>query len=259
MKTKKIVPAMAAMLTFAFYMNASAESYEDYMPARGQNLQGAQIAAGSDVYDELRKSIRNEINGTNNPENETYSDSAVSSALNKEIRRIAKEETEKAVQSEGKYYPYSGAFEIGGFIYGMTTSKKDQNGDKQSSLRFMGVMNYFLSGNMALSLKGDGDFDITNNHQLYGVELGPMFAFALDSRKLVSLYVAIYGGVTFNNLSYLHDKYGIRYANEAGFKFSVAKGVNINLGIMAAFDNEKAKASGFETVITPMLGITAWL
>ena len=258
--------SLAAFITMALVLFAtlpafSYDVYEDFMPMDINEADTFQnnaidIAQRSDVSDELRRNIRNEIYGTDT-RSEGALDDAIKKALDKEMRRIAHEETEKAVKRAWKSYPFPGAFEVGGFFGGVVRSNDPYTGGSSDVLKFAGVMNYFFSQNLAISFKGEGDFSISENYQFYAAEAGPLFAFALDSQKITSFYAAIYLGYTVN--SDLSDKYGIRYANEIGLKFSVARGVNVNFGVMVAFDNNKFKAAGFETVINPMIGITAWL
>lgn len=237
----------------------SYDSYEDYRALNEREVEVVQEDVGkivkqhSEVSGELRKNVRGEIYG--NLDEATFNE-IVRKAVNKEIRRIAQEEAERSVRRACQTYPAMGIWEIGGFFGGVIKSKDYATGKSSNSVNFAGVINYFFSNNIAASLKGDGNFNISQNDQIYALEFGPMFAFALDSQKIASFYVAVYGGVTVN--SFLSDKYGVRYANEVGFKFAIAQGVNINVGLNIAFDNNKFNASGFETIVNPAIGVTAW-
>jgi len=73
------------------------------------------------------------------------------------------------------------------------------DGSTSDAIMFAAFVNYFFTGNLAMSVKGDGDFSISNNTQLYALQFGPMFA----------------------------------------------------------FDNNKFKSSGFETIMNPVIGISA--
>ena len=58
--------------------------------------------------------------------------------------------------------------------------------------------------------------------------------------------------------SEINDKIGFRYANGMGFKFVLSSGIIFNAGVQLVFDNLGENVSGFQNIIVPTIGITAW-
>jgi len=214
------------------------------------------VAKGGEVwgiYDGLRDFVKHEVD-----KGLTDSDSIEANReLNEAIRRIVRDEIENALKREKKQYATKGVFEIGGYISGQFHSpySKDE-GERTDVILTSGVMNFFVIDNLALSFKGAGEFDIGNNHQLYHLGIGPMFAFGLDNFNQIGIYLSIQGCLTFNSI--LSNKYGFRYANEVGFKFGFGRAI-LNVGLTVGIENNKVRASDFSTVVNPMIGITTWL
>ncbi|MDR3238386.1 MAG: hypothetical protein LBT84_07775 [Spirochaetia bacterium] len=251
--------AAAFLAAVSFSPSLFADSYENYRNERDSSNSEYIAAAAWGVYDNLRGSIKNEINenidggGEQSDASKPLSDGE----LNDTIRKIIREEVKEALGKGGKKFLTSGIFEMGGFVSGQINGASAGNGgDKATTIATSGIMNYFVANNFALGIKGGGDFDITMNHQLYYVGFGPTFAMGLNNSNSVCLYVAIHGCLTVN--SFLDDMYGFRYSNEIGFKFVLGRSI-INLGVAVGFENNKAKNSDYNTIVTPMLGISTWL
>ena len=122
-------------------------------------------------------------------------------------------------------------------------------------MKIFPVVNYFLGTNIALSLKGEAEFNFTTNVQNYYAGIGPQFAFGIDKNNRFCFYTAIYFGISMN--SELSKGFGYRFGNELGLKIVMTNGVILNFGCMLAFDNA-GSIQGFQNLIIPTVGITAF-
>ncbi len=172
------------------------------------------------------------------------------------MRRIVREEIEDAIKIRDKKYLVGGTWEAGGFISAQFKGLSSDENDNNFRFKVLPLVNYFLGRNLALSLRGEADFNITAGSQVYYVGAGPMFAFGIDKKEHFCFYTTIYAGMSVNTA--LSDSYGFRYGNEIGLKFILTSGVILNLGVMMAFDNAGEGVSGFQNIIIPTMGITAW-
>jgi len=247
------------VLFFMFFSSQVlfADSYENYRQYRDSSnadyITETKTNEPWGIYDGLRNSIKDEVNrGLLEPDSmETNSD------LDETIRKIVREEIKKTLQRERKKYLTAGVFEIGGYVSGQLHSPySGTGGNRTDTILTAGVMNIFIINNLALSFKGEGDFDITNNHQLYYIGIGPMFAFGLDSSNQIAVYFSIHGCFRVN--SFFKDKYRQRYANEIGFKLGLGRAI-LNIGLSVGFENDKMKSLNFTVDVNPMIGITTWL
>jgi len=234
-----------------------ADSYENYgkYGDGGVNyIAAAETGKHWGIYDGLRNSIKDAVGkGLADPDSIDKNGD-----LDETVRKIVREEIKNALQQEKKKYATAGVFEIGGYVSGQLHSPYCGNDGERANVVFTsGVMNFFPVDNAAFSLKGSGEFDISRNHQLFYVGMGPLFAFGLNSTNRIALYFSIYGCLVVN--SFFHDKYGWRYCNEIGLKFGVGR-VVLNIGVTAGFESNKIRSSSkFDTVVNPLIGITAWL
>ncbi|MCL2025826.1 MAG: hypothetical protein FWG92_03370 [Leptospirales bacterium] len=231
-----------------------ADSYENYRQYRDSSNAEYKSRAKTNeswgIYDGLRGSIRDEVHG-GLTSIETNSD------LDEVIRKIVREEIKEAQKREKKKYASEGVFEIGGFFSVLLDGPSSVNGGENANIILTSaIMNYFVVDNLAFSLRGSGDFDISNNQQFYYIGMGPMFAFGIDRFNEISFYCAVYIGTTIN--SFVEDKYGMRYTSEIGLKFGLGKAI-LNVGLSAAFENSKASDATFNRFLNPMIGITVWL
>ncbi|MCL2026114.1 MAG: hypothetical protein FWG92_04835 [Leptospirales bacterium] len=231
-----------------------ADSYEDYRQYRdSSNAEYKAVAKTNEpwgIYDGLRDTIRDEVH-RGLVSVETNSD------LDNVIRKIVREEIKEALQREKRKYATEGVFEIGGhFSVLLDAPSSISNGGKAHTIFASGVMNYFLLNNLAFSLKGGGEFDISNNHQFHHIGMGPLLACGIDRSNQVSFYCAVYIGTIVN--SFIEDKYGMRYTSEIGLKFGFGKAI-LNVGLSATFENSNVSDITFNKFINPMIGITVWL
>jgi hypothetical protein len=267
----------AALLVTAFILSSAAiyaqESYEDYRYERDRaNRENpvkrdryirrdeplSEVRAGekANLYDDRRGAIPEENDPSINKESKAGKKSINENELIKDVRRIVREEIQDAIKIRDKKYLVGGTWEMGGFVsatvMGLSTDEEDNN----FRFKVLPLINYFLGQNIALSLRGEADFNMTANQQIYYGGAGPMFAFAIDRKEHFIFYTTIYAGVSVNNT--LEKQYGFRYGNEMGMKFVLTSGVILNLGAMMAFDNGGDQMDGFQNIIIPTFGITAW-
>ncbi|PKL37585.1 MAG: hypothetical protein CVV44_14655 [Spirochaetae bacterium HGW-Spirochaetae-1] len=267
-----IIAATITVFGTAAYLMAQ-ESYEDYRyerdranreyPARkDQNVQRdkplseVRIEEQEGFFDDLRGAVREEIDTSISKERKASTKVINENKLIKDVRRIVREEIEDAIKIKEKKYLAAGTWEAGGFISAQFKGLSSDSTDNNFRFKVLPLVNYFLGQNLALSVRGEADFNITAGSQVYYVGAGPMFVFGIDKKEQFCFYTSIYMGMSMN--TELSKKLGFRYGNELGVKFILTSGVILNLGVTLAFDNAGDNVTGFQNIIIPTLGITAW-
>lgn len=244
------------------------ESYEDYLESYNRNIQGetrvrrdkplSEIRPGErDTFlDELRGAVREEIDqGIVNQKTEktrTVNDNK----FVEDVRRIVKEEIEDAIKIKQLRYLKSGTFEIGGFLSFQARGVDSSNNDNNNILRVYPQLAYFLLNNIAIAVKGEAEFNLTTDTQAYNAGLGPQFVFGITKNDDICFYADMMAGISRNTS--ISKKYGYRYSNGLGVKFITVSGVIFNVGVQLVFDNLGGNSSGFQNLIVPTIGITAW-
>ncbi len=238
------------------------ESYEDYMYMREKNIKRdrplSEIRTGdnSDILDDIRGAVREEIDGTINKERKASKRKIDKNKFIMNIRQIVREEIEDAIKIKEKSYLSYGTFEVGGFLSYRSKGIESDENDNNTVIKVFPMMTFFLTGNAGITLKGAADINLTNDTRSYNVGMGPQFIFGIDPTDEICFYATIFLGVSVNTA--LNDSFGYRYGNEVGFKFILTSGVIMNLGLMIVFDNAGDRVTGFQNIIEPTIGISAW-
>ncbi len=229
---------------------------DDGKTRRESPLSDVSVREKEDFLDDLRGAVRDEIDTSISKERKASTQKINENKLIRDVRRIVKEEIEDAIKIKEKRYLTGGTWELGGFVSaqfkGLSSSEEDNN----FRFRIQPTVNYFIFENMALSLRGEADFNVTASSQIYNAGAGPMFVFGLDRKETICFYTTIFAGVSMNTT--LQNQMGFRYGNEFGFKFILTSGVILNFGALVAFDNAGDSMEGFQNIIIPTMGVTAW-
>lgn len=258
----KILPAVFVITAFCFStIYISAQSYEDYRdkrsPARTERpLSDERTKAGDEFRDELREVVRQEIDASMARERQSRDRYIDEDALVGDVRTIVREEIEDAIKLRKKTYLSKGTIEAGGFLSFQLTGLEAEEDDNNFIVKIYPIFNYFLGSSIALSLKGEAEFNLTTDSERYNVGVGPMFVYGITRKNDICFYTAIYAGISMNTA--ISESYGYRYANEVGFKFVMSNGVIVNTGVQVVFDNSGENIDGFQNLIVPTIGITAW-
>lgn len=245
------------------------ESYEDYIDQRNKNNYDDDVNINRDkplseikpedkeeVLDEIRGAVRDEIDsGLKNDKSEKKK-SVVKDEFIEQVREIVREEIEDAIKIKKSRYLRPGTFEIGGFVSYQAKGVDSDENDNNNILKVFPQFAYFIGENVALAIKGEAEFNITNDTQAYSGGLGPQFIFGITKKEDICFYTEIMAGMSRN--SAINDSYGYRYSNGFGFKFVMSNGVIVNAGVQLIFDNLGDNVSGFQNIIVPTIGITAW-
>lgn len=258
---------VAALLTVAAGINAR-ESYEDYMDQRyrgnGRDMQirrdrplsEIDPAAKEDLMDELRGAVREEIDQSMKDEKRDDSRRVNESRFIEDVRSIVREEIEDAIKIKQSRYLRRGTIEVGGFVSYQAKGVESDEDDNNNILKVFPQFGFFVGDNIALALKGEAEFNLTNDTQAYSGGAGPQFVFGITKKNDVCFYADMMAGVSRN--SEINDKIGFRYSNGMGFKFVLSSGIIFNAGVQLVFDNLGENVSGFQNIIVPTIGITAW-
>jgi len=267
---KKIIISIFILLILPaiFGLISARESYEDYLERYNKSNKGdtritrdkplSEIRPGErDTFlEELRGAVREEIDQSIVKERRESSQKVNNNKFVEDVRRIVKEEIEDAIKIKQSKYLKKGTFEIGGFLSYQARGVDSDKDDNNNILRVYPQLAYFLSSNIAFALKGEAEFNLTNDTQAYHAGAGPQFVFGITRNDDICFYADMMAGVSRN--TQVSDKYGYRYSNGVGLKFISTSGVIFNIGVQLVFDNLGENATGFQNIIVPTIGITAW-
>jgi hypothetical protein len=256
------ITAAIIIITSPYTELAAQQSYEDYMYTRERSLNRdrplSEIRTGEndDVMDDIRGAVREEIDDSLNKERKASKKKIDKNRFIQDVRQIVREEIEDAIKIKEKNYLKFGTVEIGGFLsYQVKGLESDEN-DNNTIIKLFPMMNFFIHTNVAIGLKGEADLNLTEDTKSYNAGIGPVFIYGIDAADEFCFYASIFAGISMN--SALDDSYGYRYGNEIGFKFILTSGVIMNLGVMIVFDNAGDNVTGFQNIIEPTIGISAW-
>jgi hypothetical protein len=245
------------------------ESYEDYLERYDRNRKGqssvsrdrplSEIRPGErdTLLDELRGAVREEIDQSIvNEDNKEGSRTINSNKLVEDVRRIVKEEIEDAIKIQQMRYLKGGTVELGGFLSYQARGVDSNEEDNNNILRVYPQLSIFLSNNIAFAVKGEAEFNLTTDTEAYHAGAGPQFVFGITKNDDICFYADMIAGVSRNTS--ISDELGYRYSNGIGLKFITMSGVIFNMGVQLVFDNLGENATGFQNIIVPTIGITAW-
>lgn len=237
---------------------AAQESYEDYRTtdkgvSRDRPLSEIRPGETDNLLDDLRGAVRDEIDKSISRERREKRKTINKDKLINDVKGIVKEEIEDAIKLKSKTYLAFGTMEAGGFIsmqtFGLEASAQDYN----FIIKVFPIFYYFVHKNVGVGIKGESEFNLTTGAFSFNVGVGPQFVFGLGPREEVCLYTAIFLGV-----SMVNETFGWRFSNEIGVKIILTQGVLLNIGVQLAFDTGGTQVTGFENVIVPGVGITAY-
>ncbi len=245
------------------------ESYEDYMEKNKKGNYGKDINIKRDkplseidpddkeeLLDELRGAVREELDQSIKGEKENNEKKINQSRFVDEVRSIIKEEIEDAIRIKQSKYLRRFTVELGGFVSYQSKGVDSDENDNNNILKVFPQFAFFLDNNIALALKGEAEFNLTNDTHAYSGGFGPQFVFGITKKDDVCFYADIMAGISRN--SQVGSKIGYRYSNGFGLKFVMSGGVILNTGVQLIFDNLGENVSGFQNIIVPTIGITAW-
>jgi len=245
------------------------ESYEDYMDKNNKSSYNKDIEIKRDkplseinpedkeeLLDELRGAVREELDQSIKDEKNDKDKKINQSKFVDEVRSIVKEEIEDAIRIKQSKYLRKNTIELGGFVSYQAKGVDSDEQDNNNVLKVFPQFAFFIDNNIALALKGEAEFNLTNNTQAYSGGIGPQFIFGITKKDDVCFYADIMAGISRN--SQVNNKIGYRYSNGFGLKFVLTSGVIFNTGVQLIFDNLGQNVTGFQNVIVPTVGITAW-
>jgi hypothetical protein len=245
------------------------ESYEDYMEKKKSQGKGKDIYIKKDkplseispedkeeLLDELRGAVREELEQSIKGEKSKDEKKVNQNKFVEEVRSIVKEEIEDAIKIKQSKYLRRWTVELGGFLSYQAKGVDSDENDNNNILKVYPQFAVFLDSNIAFAIKGEAEFNLTNDTQAYAGGAGPQFVFGLTKRDDICFYADIMAGVSRN--SEISNELGYRYSNGFGFKFVMTSGVIFNIGVQIVFDNLGQNVTGFQNVIVPTIGITAW-
>ena len=244
------------------------ESYEDYLERYKRNTSEQSSVSGDrplseirpgdrdTLLDELRGAVREEIDQSIVNENKEGNRTINSNKFVEDVRRIVKEEIEDAIKIQQMRYLKGGTVELGGFLSYQARGVDSNEDDNNNILRVYPQFAVFLSNNIAFAIKGEAEFNLTNDTQAYHAGAGPQFVFGITKNDDICFYADMMAGVSRNTS--ISDELGYRYSNGIGLKFITMSGVIFNMGVQLVFDNLGENATGFQNIIVPTIGITAW-
>lgn len=245
------------------------ESYEDYIDQRNKENYDQDVDINRDkplseikpedreeVLDEIRGAVREEIDSSIKEEKTKEKKDVSGDDFIEQVRSIVREEIEDAIRIKKNKYLKPGTFEIGGFISYQARGVDSDKNDNNNILKVFPQFAYFVGENVALAIKGEAEWNITTDTQAYSGGLGPQFVFGVTKKEDICFYAEIMAGMSRN--SAVNDSFGYRYSNGFGFKFVMSNGVIINAGVQLIFDNLGENVTGFQNLIVPTIGITAW-
>ncbi len=254
----------------------SQESYEDYLDRRydtgrennsGVNtdehsktsedttLSEIRPVAREDLLEDLRNAVRDEIDVSLSKERKARTKNINKNDIVNQVRSIVKEEIEDAIKLKQSRYLKRHTMEAGGFISYQTRGVDSSESDYNKILRVFPQFSYFFTSNLAITMKGEAEFNLTNKTKAYSGGIGPKFVFGITEKDTICFYADMMLGFSHNSL--VNDKVGYRYSNGMGLKFLMNSGVILNAGVQLVFDN-LGSTKGFQNVVVPTVGITAW-
>lgn len=253
----------SAKETYEDYRTDQSKFYNErslYRPRKRYNynkpLSEMKTGERKNFMEDLRGAVRDEIDQSISKERRASKKKISEGKLIKEVRKIVREEINEAIRMKEKSYLYPGTFEAGGFVSLQTKGLEGSSSDNNFIVKVFPMISYFLGKNIALGVKGEAEFNFTTKKNSYNVGIGPQFVFGLTKKDDVCFYATIFAGVS-SNSSLESNQFGYRYGNEMGIKFVLSSGVIFSLGAMIVFDNA-GSIEGFQNIIVPALGITAW-
>lgn len=245
------------------------ESYEDYMNQKNKDSYNKNIEVKRDkplseikpedreeLLDELRGAVREELDQSINDEKKDKDRNINQSKFVEEVRSIVKEEIEDAIKIKQSKYLRKRTIELGGFVSYQARGVDSDEYDNNNILKVFPQFAYFIDSNIAIALKGEAEFNLTTDTQAYSGGAGPQFIFGITKNDDICFYADMMFGISRNSL--VNDDIGYRYSNGFGLKFVLTSGVNFNAGIQLIFDNLGQNVTGFQNIIVPTVGITAW-
>lgn len=266
-KTLLCAACTAMLLLITAGINAR-ESYEDYMDQkyrgssdnirvkRERPLSEIDPAEKEDLLDELRGAVREEIDHSIKEDKGDDKKNVNESKFIEDVRAIVREEIEDAIKIKQGRYLQSGTVEIGGFLSYQARGVDSDEEDNNNILKVFPQFAFFLGNNIAFALKGEAEFNLTTDTQAYAGGAGPQFVFGITKRNDVCFYADMMAGISRN--TQINDELGYRYSNGMGLKFVMTSGVIFNAGVQLVFDNLGESVTGFQNIIVPTIGITAW-
>lgn len=269
MRAKVIFIPLAAVLAVLLCSSIyGRESYEDYMNQknkvknkdieikRDKPLSEISPDDREELLDELRGAVREELDQSIKDEKKDKNKKINQAKFVDEVRSIVKEEIEDAIRIKQSKYLRRYTLELGGFVSYQAKGVDSNETDNNNILKVFPQFAFFLDNNIALAIKGEAELNLTNNTQAYSGGIGPQFVFGLTKKDDVCFYADIMAGISRN--SQVSNKIGYRYSNGFGLKFVMTSGVIFNAGVQLIFDNLGNQKTGFQNVIVPTVGITAW-
>ena len=245
------------------------ESYEDYMDHKNKDGYNKNIEIKRDkplseikpedkeeLLDELRGAVREELDQSIKDEKSGKDKNINQSKFVDEVRSIVKEEIEDAIRIKQSKYLRKRTMELGGFLSYQARGVESDKNDNNNILKVFPQFAYFIDSNIALALKGEAEFNLTTDTQAYSGGAGPQFIFGMTKNDDICFYADIMVGISRN--STVNNTFGYRYSNGFGLKFVLTSGVNFNAGVQLIFDNLGNNVTGFQNLIVPTVGITAW-
>ena len=270
MRVKEIFYPLVVILTIILCSSIyGRESYEDYMDKNNKESYNKNIEIKRDkplseikpedrdeLLDELRGAVREELDQSIKDDKGDKEKKIYQGKFVDEVRGIVKEEIEDAIRIKQSKYLRKYTVELGGFVSYQAKGVDSNAQDNNNILKVFPQFAFFVDNNISLAVKGEAEFNLTNKTQSYSGGAGPQFIFGLTKKDDVCFYAEIMAGVSRN--SEVSNKIGYRYSNGFGLKFVLSSGVIFNTGVQLIFDNLGQNVTGFQNIVVPTLGITAW-
>jgi len=209
-----------------------------------------------ELIEELRSAVRDEIDNSLQQERKAGEKKIDKEKLIKNVRKIVREEIDDAIKIKEKKYLSKGTIEVGGFFSFQSKGLGGSSADNNMKVNIYPMFNYFFTPNIALGMKAEASFNFTKGTQSYNGGVGPQFIFGINKDDSICFYTGVYLGASKD--SSLSKAFGYRYSNEFGLKFVLNSGVIFNVGTMVVFDNGGDEKTGFQNILVPAIGISAW-
>ncbi len=207
--------------------------------------------------DDLREAVSDEIDSAMSKERKASTRKIQNkSKLIQEVRQIVRKEIEEAINLKQKAYLSKGIIEIGGFFSLQVAAIEGNEQDNHLIIKFLPSCTYYFLPSFGINVRVGIDINLTTNIQNYYGLVGPQFVFPMDRREKFLFFTTFLIGITYS--SNIGQPLGYRFGNDLGIKFIFSMGFAINVGLMIAFDNAGQTVSGFQDLIVPTIGITAW-
>jgi len=209
-----------------------------------------------ELLKDIRGVIREELDQDDKEKKNDKEKKTKKGRFSDEVRSILKEEIDEAIRIKQSKYLRKYTVELGVLVsYQPKGADSDEN-DEGNLLRVFPQFAFFIDNNVALALRGETEFDLTNNTRAYSGVAGPEFIFGITKKDDVCFYVDIMAGVSRN--SRVSNRLGYRYTNGCGLKFLLTRSLNFNAGVQLVFDNLETDRKEFKKDIVPTIGLTAW-